>query len=173
MTYEGVIGQFFYHEIIKSNSFLDILKKLCSSAVQRQWQYHSSTGRCACSFRSHCPWLPECEFLKSMGRGRRTNWVAPSLSWYYAFGAMRKTRCTCKEGTCWMNSKHGSLQQLQMLQRTCYIASGKRWTRWDVRACRATDGAQCEVFRAYQRSCFFVQKLFQLMNKKNTSTVPS
>jgi hypothetical protein len=42
---------------------------------------------------------------------------------------------TAKEWTCWMNSKHGSLQKLQTWQRTCYKASRQRWTiggMWDV-----------------------------------------
>lgn len=66
--------------------------------------------------------------------------------------------------------KHGSLQQLQVLQRTCYIASGKGRTGWD--ACRVRDGALCEVFRAYPLFCLFAQKLFQLMNK-TVHTAPS
>jgi hypothetical protein len=46
--------------------------------------------------------------------------------------------CTGIDWICLMNSKHISLQQLQMLQRPYYSASGERW---DV--CRATDGAYC------------------------------
>jgi hypothetical protein len=39
-----------------------------------------------------------------------------------------KDQVAAKEWIHWMNSKHGSLQQLQMLQRTWYSASRKRWT---------------------------------------------
>jgi hypothetical protein len=43
-------------------------------------------------------------------------------------GSMWKTRCTANEWIRWLHSKHGSLQKLQMLQRTRYSASGKRRT---------------------------------------------
>jgi hypothetical protein len=83
-------------------------------------------------FFSHCPWLFQYEFLKLMDRKRRTKCITPSFSWYYAFElfpvGLWKKRCTAKEWTCWVNLKHRSLQQLQMLQRTYYSSSGKRYT---------------------------------------------
>jgi hypothetical protein len=58
--------------------------------------------------------------------------VAPSFSWPHAFalftfGSIWKTKCTANEFIRWINSKHGSLQTLQMLQRMCYTGSGKGW----------------------------------------------
>jgi hypothetical protein len=64
-------------------------------------------------------WIP-----RSTDRNRRITGMASSFFWSYAFGTVWKTRCTAREWTRWMNAKYGSQQQLQMLQVTCYSASG-------------------------------------------------
>jgi hypothetical protein len=59
-------------------------------------------------------------------RGGALTWLScsPDLTPLdFFFGAMWKTRCTAVS-----EYTDGSLQQLQILQRTCYSLSGERWT---------------------------------------------
>jgi hypothetical protein len=65
--------------------------------------------------------------------------------WTLSFGAMWKTRCRAKKWMRWMNSNHGSLQQMRMLQRICYITSDKRWS---------TGGMYAELHVALIGNCF-------------------
>jgi hypothetical protein len=111
-------GPFFSDEgTITSNLFLGMLENYAFSQLNNNSLF-SSTRRCTCSFLSHYPWLFERKFSRSMDRNREPNaWPphSPDLKALdFFFGAMSKTRCTAKEWIRWMNSKHESLQQLQM-----------------------------------------------------------
>jgi hypothetical protein len=99
------------------------------------------------------------EFSRLMVRKRRTDRVAPLVLLIlrlltFVFGAVQKTRCTAKEWMCWMNSKHGSMQQLQMFKGyvtvttdgaftvKCFapnnfsISMKKNYFKWWIKYCR-------------------------------------
>lgn len=106
--------------------------ELCSASAQQQTQsYNSSTQWGNCSVCSHYLWvninfLPWWTGSKDQLCGHIV--LLFLCLWNLFFGATWRTQCTAKWGVHWMISKHGSLQQLQLLQRICYSEYGKRWT---------------------------------------------
>lgn len=115
-----------------------VVGELCSSSAQQQTQsYNSSTWWGNCSVCSHYLWV-NMNFVhwwtgsKDQLCGQLVLLLLCLCTLF--FGATVITQCTAKWWVHWMISKHGSLQQLQMLQRTSYSESGKRWTTGGIYA---------------------------------------
>lgn len=136
---------------------------LPTSAAQKQQSY-SSTGRCTRLFCSHCQLLLEHEFLTSMDRKSRTNYVTSSFFWSYVFGLFSLGLC---ERLCVQPKSEytGELKALitaatAELQRTCYSASGKMWT---------VSGMYAELQMALIVKCYRTQQLFHMCVNKIVS----
>lgn len=115
-----------------------LVAELCSSSAQQRTQsYNSSNWWGNCSVCSHYLWV-NMNFLRWWTGSKNQlcgHLVLLFLSlWRLFFGATWTTQCTAKWWVNWMISKYGSLQQLQILQRTCYSESGKRWTKGGMHA---------------------------------------
>jgi hypothetical protein len=120
----GVRRQFFFD---KPNSFSDIWETYDLPQLNNK-NLTLQNGRRVCLFCSHCPRMFERKLPMSMDKKRRSNYVAPTFSWSYAFVTMWKTTGIDKEWTRHINSKLRSRQQLRMLQRISYSESGSRRT---------------------------------------------
>ena len=126
LTHERLIGLYFFdQDIIASNSFLHTLKNyvlphLNSNNSLKILQLHGAPLHFA-HIVNDC--LTENFPRPWTGRARPVPWHFVLLIlriWTSFFGAVCKTKWTR-----WLNSMNRSLQQLQMLQRACYRASGK------------------------------------------------
>jgi hypothetical protein len=132
LTCARVIGPFFFDEnIIPRHG------RTCSSTAQLQM--NNAPVHVAHIVHDWCEFHRSVDWKKREVHGTLVLMIL--CLWTFIFEATWKVRCTVTEWIFWMSSSYGSLQQLQMLQRTCYSVSG---SRWDV--CKATDGAHFEVF---------------------------
>jgi hypothetical protein len=111
--------------------------------------------------------IPVCMWISQVnGEKREGPMVQPPhppdlMPLDFLLGAIYKTRCTAKKWIRRMNSKHGLVQQLQMLQQSHSVMLQHIWQdveyRWDVN--RTTNGTHCESY-CTQLFHLCVNKLF-------------